>query len=359
MAYTTIDDASAYFQTALYTGNGGTISITNDGNSDLKPDWVWVKNRTAYQHQSFDSSRGVHQKIHQSVTNAESTDTNTITAFNSDGFSLGSNVGGNQNSTAHVAWQWKANGGTTATNTTGNGIDAVIQASATSGFSIITYTGNGTQSGHTVGHGLGAVPKMIISKDRTNSSNVVSWRVYHEAVGNTKYMELQSHAAQSTFNDWDNTSPTSSVYSVGGAGGYTPTNTNNALYVAYVFADVQGYSKFGKYVGTGNRDGSPFIYTGFQPAFIMVKNTAAATGWAMFDNKRTIANGDMDYLAADRNDAESNAGFSHTDPVDFLSNGFKVMNSDAWMNTGGTKYIYMAFAEQPFVTSTGVPATAR
>ena len=358
MAYTTIDDASAYFQTTLYTGNGGTISITNGGNSDLKPDWVWIKNRTQYQHQAFDSSRGVHQKIHQSVTNAESTDTNTITAFNSDGFSLGSNVGGNQNSTAHVAWQWKANGGTTATNTTGNGIDAVIQASATSGFSIITYTGNGTQSGHTVGHGLGAVPKMIISKDRTNSSNVVSWRVYHEAVGNTKYMELQSHAAQSTFNDWDNTSPTSSVYSVGGAGGYTPTNTNLATYLAYVFADVQGFSKIGSYVANANVDG-PMVYTGFKPAWVLRKAITRAEPWMLMDSKRSPFN-----FVKTISDPSSNAADATTPAdygIDFLANGFKVRTgSTSYGNhTSGNVYLYMAFAEEPLVTSTGVPATAR
>ena len=358
MAYTTIDDASAYFQTALYTGNGGTISITNDGNSDLKPDWVWVKNRTAYQHQSFDSSRGVHQKIHQSVTNAESTDTNTLTSFNTDGFSSGSNVGINQNTKAHVAWQWKANGGTTATNTTGNGIDAVIQASATSGFSIVTYTGNGTQSGQTVGHGLGAVPKMIISKDRTNSSNVVSWRVYHEAVGNTKYMELQSHAAQSTFNDWDNTSPTSSVYSVGGDGGYTPTNTNNATYMAYVFADVQGFSKIGSYVANANADG-PMVYTGFKPAWVLRKAITRAEPWMLMDSKRSPFNfvttiSDPSSNAAD---ATGTADFG----IDFLATGFKVKTGTTSYgnHTSGNVYIYMAFAEEPLVTSTGVPATAR
>ena len=360
MAYTIIDDPSAHFQSFTYTGNGADRTITLPGNSDLKFDLYWYKQRSQTgHHRMFDTTRGLSLELYPDLTNAES----AATYFNNQQANsfdiIAHDSATNTGDVTFANWQWKAAGGTTTTNTTGNGIDSVIQANATAGFSIVTYTGNGTQSGQTVGHGLGAVPKMIISKDRTNSSNVVSWRVYHEGIGPTKYMELQSAAALSTYTDWDNTTPTSSVYSVGGAGGYTPTNTNNALYVAYVFADVQGYSKFGKYVGTGNRDGSPFIYTGFQPAFIMVKNTAAATGWAMFDNKRTIANGDMDYLAADRAAAESNAGFSHTDPVDFVSNGFKIMNSDAWMNTGGTTYIYMAFAQHPFVTSTGTPTTAR
>jgi len=355
MAYTTIDDPSAHFQTTLYTGNGGTISITNGGNSDLKPDWVWIKNRTQYQHQVYDTTRGATKKLLPSNTNDETTDTNALTAFNTDGFSLGTNVGVNQNSTAHVAWQWKANGGTTSTNTTGNGIDTVVQANAAAGFSIITYTGNGTQSGQTVGHGLGAVPKMIISKDRTNSSNVVSWRVYHEAIGPTKYIELQSTAAESTFNDWDDTAPTSSVYSVGGAGGYTPTNTNNALYLAYVFAEVQGYSKFGKYVGNGSADG-PFVYTGFKPAFLMMKESSSAGGnWVIFDNKR-----DVDNVLIHRLHPNTNAGDNTSrNYIDFYSNGFKMRNTDADHNQSGQTMIYMAVAENPFVTSTGIPTTAR
>ena len=355
MAYTTIDDPSAHFQTTLYTGNGGTISITNGGNSDLKPDWVWIKNRTQYQHQVYDTTRGATKKLLPSNTNDETTDTNALTAFNTDGFSLGTNVGVNQNSTAHVAWQWKANGGTTSTNTTGNGIDTVVQANAAAGFSIITYTGNGTQSGQTVGHGLGAVPKMIISKDRTNSSNVVSWRVYHVGIGPTKYLELQSTAAESTFNDWDDTAPTSSVYSVGGAGGYTPTNTNNALYLAYVFAEVQGYSKFGKYVGNGSADG-PFVYTGFKPAFLMMKESSSAGGnWVIFDNKR-----DVDNVLIHRLHPNTNAGDNTSrNYIDFYSNGFKMRNTDADHNQSGQTMIYMAVAENPFVTSTGIPTTAR
>jgi len=355
MAYTTIDDPSAHFQATLYTGNGGTISITNGGNSDLKPDWVWIKNRTQYQHQVYDTTRGATKKLLPSNTNDETTDTNALTAFNTDGFSLGTNVGVNQNSTAHVAWQWKANGGTTSTNTTGNGIDTVVQANAAAGFSIITYTGNGTQSGQTVGHGLGAVPKMIISKDRTNSSNVVSWRVYHEAIGPTKYIELQSTAAESTFNDWDDTAPTSSVYSVGGAGGYTPTNTNNALYLAYVFAEVQGYSKFGSYVGNGNADG-PFVYTGFKPAFLMMKESSSAGGnWVIFDNKR-----DVDNVLIHRLHPNTSAGDNTSrNYIDFYSNGFKMRNTDADHNQSGQTMIYMAVAENPFVTSTGIPTTAR
>ena len=360
-AYTTIDDPSAHFQTALWTGDGNdNKQITNDGNSDLKPDLVWLKDRTqAESHAWFDSSRGASVRLQSNNTNAESTESATQKSFTTDGFTVGTSasVNNGSNPDQYVGWQWKANGGTTATNTTGNGIDSVVQANTTAGFSIVTYTGNGTQSGQTVGHGLGAVPKVIISKDRNASSNVPHWRVYHESIGNTKYLSLSEDVAASVFNDWDNTTPTSSVYSVGGAGGYTPTNNNNTPYVAYVFAEKQGYSKFGKYIGNGSADGT-FVYLGFQPAFVMLKSSSIAVPWLMFDNKRDIANGDMDYLLASSNAAESNAGLGNSAPIDFLSNGFKLRNADAYAS-GANTYIYMAFAENPFVTSTGIPTTAR
>ena len=369
-AYTTIDDPSAHFQTLVYTGNGSNPrNLTNDGNSDLKPDWIWGKNRTdnGTDHILTNTTLGLNPPITDSLLSSNSTGgVNTpnptygyVSAMLTDGFTAvaggtnGDNF--NANSKEFVAWQWKANGGTTATNTTGNGIDSVVQANTTAGFSIVTYTGNGTQSGQTVGHGLGAVPKMIISKDRTNSSNVVSWRVYHVGIGPTKYIELQSTAAESTFNDWDDTAPTSSVYSVGGAGGYTPTNTNNALYVAYCFAEIQGYSKFGKYVGNGNADG-PFVYTGFKPAFLMMKESSSAGGnWVIFDNKR-----DVDNVLIHRLHPNTTAGDNTSrNYIDFYSNGFKMRNTDADHNQSGQTMIYMAVAENPFVTSTGIPTTAR
>ena len=171
MAYSDIKDPSEHFQTVLYTGNGGTLSVTNDGNSNLQPDWVWIKNRAAYQHQVYDTNRGVHKKIMTSVSNAETTDTTALTAFNTDGFSTGANVGVNQNNVAHVAWQWKANGGTTASNSNGS-ITSTVQANTTAGFSIVTYTGTGSAA--TVGHGLGETPDMIIFKNRSGA-NAVSY----------------------------------------------------------------------------------------------------------------------------------------------------------------------------------------
>jgi len=361
MAYTTIDDPSAHFQSFLYTGNGANRTITLPGNSDLKFDFYWYKQRSQTgHHRIFDTTRGLSLELYPDLTNAES----SATYFNNqqaNSFDIIANDSAtNTGDVTFANWQWKANGGTTSTNTTGNGIDTVVQANAAAGFSIITYTGNGTQSGQTVGHGLGAVPKMIISKDRTNSSNVVSWRVYHVGIGPTKYMELQSAAALATYNDWDDTAPTSSVYSVGGAGGYTPTNTNNALYVAYVFAEVQGYSKFGKYFGTGVNGNGAFVYTGFKPAWVMVKNTTlAGYYWVMLDNKRSPTNLASNGLNANTNEAEAN---TPTDfGIDFLSNGFKIraVNTGYAGGAAGNTLIYMAFAENPFTTSTGIPTTAR
>ena len=370
MAYTNIDDPSAFFHTLLWTGNGAdNRALTNDANAgNFKPDWVWVKARSAAEWNNvYDSSRGANKSLYPNSTYQEESLSQTFESFDTNGFTVSynsaySSVFTNKNSTTYVGWQWKANGGTTTTNTTGNGIDSVVQANTTAGFSIVTYTGNGTQSGQTVGHGLGAVPKMIISKDRTNSSNVVSWRVYHVGIGPTKYIELQSNAAQSTFSDWDNTAPTSSVYSVGGAGGYTPTNTNNALYVAYVFADVQGYSKFGSYIGNANASG-PFIYTGFKPAFLMVKESSAAGyDWAIIDSTRTPtnANGTYEFLWANLSAAEFTDGDSGINmEIDFLSNGFKIRTARGELNRTGQTFIYMAFASSPFTTSTGIPTTAR
>ena len=372
--YTAIDDPSAHFQALVYAGTGGDAGAsqptthTNTGNSDLQPDFIWFKDRGAsYQHYLVDSSRGRAKGLHSDDASAETTTGSTsydLVSFDSDGFKVGLPSEGNSTNggtTSKVAWQWKANGGTTASNTTGNGIDSVVQANTTAGFSIVTYDGNGTQTGQTVGHGLGAVPKMIISKDRDATSNVPNWRVYHQAIGNTKYLTLDTAAAAGTYNDWDNTTPTSSVYSVGGAGGYTPTNTNNTEYIAYVFADVQGFSKMGSYVGNGDATNGPYIHLGFAPAWVMIKNSETANRpWYMFDNKRRAFNPNGSMLEADTSDAEA------TDQaIDMLSNGFKV-RPDALgsfgtssLNHSGQKMVYAAFAENPFVTSGGIPTTAR
>ena len=350
MAYTNIDDPSAHFQTVLYTGNGGTLSVTNDGNSDLQPDWVWIKNRAAYQHQVYDTNRGVHKKLMPSVTNAESTDTTALTAFNTDGFSTGANVGVNQNSVAHVAWQWKANGGTTTTfNESGSNPGGTRQTNTDAGFSIIAYTGTGSNG--TIAHGLPSTPEFIIFKRRDVDQ---FWCVWHQGIGDDYKLALHLTDARDADGAFMNsTLPTSSNITVGGAS--VNTNANNGTYICYAFSPIQGYSKFGSYVGNGNANG-PFVYTGFKPAFLLVKAaTTAGQNWLVQDNKRPGYNPTSGRLFANTNGAEN----TDTELPDHLSNGFKVRSASYGTNKSGETYIYMAFAENPFVTSTGVPTTAR
>ncbi len=363
-AFTTIDDPSVYFQIATWTGNtSAPRSITNDGNSDMQPDWVWGKNRTTAgtDHEIYDSNRGtgVNFNLKSSSSGAEGVGTTygQLTSFDTDGFTV--NAGGtnddfwNENGSEFVAWQWKAGGGTTASNSDGS-ITSTVQANTTAGFSIITYTGTG--GNETFGHGLGVAPDMWIIKRRNGTG---SWAVgFNDSDvlgGTSKYLILQSDAAVSTYLNFFGTSAASSTV-MRIAGDATIGGSSNT-YVAYAFAQKQGFSKFGAYEGTGQRDGV-FVYLGFQPAFVMIKNIDGSGRWTMFDNKRTIANGDFEYLVADDDHAESDTGLGFTDPIDFLSNGFKQKNSDAFTN-GSSTYMYWAWAEHPFVTSTGIPTTAR
>ena len=346
MAYTDIDKPSDYFETKLYTGTGSEQSIT----MDFAPNLVWLKSRNnTYNHNFFDSVRGVLKMLRPNTTNAEATISNTLTSFNSDGFTLGSDAGVNQSSSNQVSWNWKA--GTSFTNdasSTGIGsIDSAGSVNTDAGFSIISYTGTGANA--TIAHGLGVAPKMIITKSRGTTNN---WGVYHQSLGNTDALFLNLTAATdaaSTY--WNNTSPTSSVFSVGSAAGTNPS----ATMIAYCFAEKQGYSKFGSYTGNGNADGT-FVYTGFKPAWVMVKASGAATNWTIIDNKRPEYNPANKWLYSNVSDAEYNASEF---PTDFTAQGFKIRNTGSYMNTSGANYIYMAFAENPFVTSTGVPACAR
>jgi hypothetical protein len=353
MAYTTIDDPSAYFQTTLYTGSGGsTQSVVNGGNSDLQPDLVWVKNRTdARWHRLVDSSRGASKNLYSNETDAEGTEA-SVTAFNSDGFSLGTDTGSdgwNEDGDAHVAWQWKANGGTTASNTDGS-ITSTVQANTTAGFNIVQYVGNGS-SGATFGHGLGVAPEVVILKNRDTAR---SWFVGHLSLG----FNFITHLNQTTASDedsvyWNNTAPSSTVVTLGNNEGGNE-NTNN--FVAYCFKEKQGYSKFGSYTGNGNADGT-FVYTGFKPAWVMFKATTGTENWGIFDNKRNTQTGNPRdiYLMP----SASNADSSESDSVDFLSNGFKWRIDSGFRNGNGVNFIYMAFAESPFVSSKGAPTTAR
>jgi hypothetical protein len=355
MAYTNIDDPSAHFQTATYSNNGSTITVTNDGNSDLQPDLIWNKQRTnGGYHGIWDSSRGTNKSLSPNVNASEQPNSGKgITSFNTDGFTgvEGSWAEFNQSGQTSVAWQWKCNAGSTSSNTDGS-ITSTVQANTDAGFSIVTYTGNATDNA-TVGHGLGVVPSVIIIKDLTDGS---VWGVWHKDLTDAGYrLTLSSDAATSNdpgfMGGGNRTLPTSSVFSLGQGGGGNGTNA----YVAYCFAEKQGYSKFGSYVGNGNANG-PFVYTGFKPAFLLVKKSSDTGNWLLYDNKGEPGNMIGDYFYANLANAESG---QTTNGYDFLSNGFKVRNVYGDGNVSGQTYIYMAFAENPFTTSTGVPTTAR
>ena len=345
MSYTTIDDPSAYFQTLLYAG--GSSSCTNNGNSDLQPDWVWIKARNnAYEHKLWDSSRGTTKLLVSNSTVAEATQSG-LTAFNSDGFSLGGDGGSNDASTNFVAWQWKANGGTTSSNTDGT-ITSTVQVNTTAGFSIVKYTGTGSNA--TIGHGLGVAPSWVLCKDRDGTGVWVTWQ---NTLAGNQALELQStNGVADEPTSWNSTVPSSTVFSVGTRGG---TNASSNNFVAYCFAEKQGFSKFGSFTGNGSTDG-PFVYTGFKPAWLMIKETVSGGGWGMWDNKRTPTNAMTIRLLANTNAADDT---SNDNSIDFLSNGFKMRTSSGGFNQSSTEIIYMAFAEHPFVSSEGVPVTAR
>ena len=352
MAYTTIDDGSAHIQTALYTGDGNsTQAITNDGNSDLQPDFVWTKQRShAVGHNLTDSSRGVSKALFSEDTSVEDTGGN-ISSFNSDGFTTTNANRTNQSGRTFAGWQWKANGGTRTTFTeSGANPGGGHQANTTAGFSIVDYTGTG--SAGTVSHGLGAVPKVLIVKNRDATTD---WAVYHRnasSAGNDSYLEINTQDAVATAGTvWNDTSPSSSVFTVGTN---TKTNTDGEKYIAYCFAEIQGFSKFGSYTGNGDADG-PFVYTGFKPAWVMIKVSSGNTGgWDIYDSKRLTFNPNEEVLQANASSAEAS-----DDAIDLLSNGFKIRNTTGNQNGSGNTHIYMAFAEHPFVSSKGVPVTAR
>jgi len=342
-AYTTIDDPSAYFQTAIYTGNGGTISIVNDGNSDLQPDWLWFKVRShAGNHSLQDSVRGASLALQSDTTSADAdVGTSQITAFNSDGFSLASGGDVNTNSRTYVAWQWKA--GTSfsndASSTSVGSVDSTGSVSTDAGFSIINVVKANTTA-HTVAHGLGAVPQMIIGKSRTGSS--YRWIVYHKDIGNTHALYLNENFVKTdsvTF--WNDTTPTSSVFSLG------TDNSWNGTSIFYCFAEKKGYSKFGTFVSNNTAD-NVFIYTGFAPSMVILKSTTSTNDWTIQDIKRPGVNPAHKMYPNINNDEDDD------NDIDFLSNGFKIRGG-----LGANTFVYMVWSNNPFVTSTGVPVTAR
>jgi hypothetical protein len=346
MSYTNgLDKPTDYFNTKLYTGNGTAKSITGVG---FQPDWVWIKDRdNANSHRLFDGVRGIHKKLFSNSTSAEVTDVNSLTSFTADGFDSGSDSGMNGSGVNFVSWNWLASN-STASNTDGS-ITSTVSANTTSGFSIVSYTGTGSAS--TIGHGLGSAPKMVICKTRSTTG---VWLTWHTGISINGQIQLQStDAVYNPGNNlyWNSTLPTSSVFSVGTSGSVNGSGTD---YIAYCFSEKKGFSKFGSYTGNGNADGT-FVYTGFKPAWVLIKPSSTTGSWYLFDSTRNSFNVTNSRLKVDGNEAES----SNIDTLDIISNGFKLRDTNAAWNGSGTTYIYMAFAESPFVTSTGIPTTAR
>ena len=351
MSYTNgLDDPTIFFNSVLYTGTlSANHSITGVG---FAPDWVWIKNRgLTGHHMIFDTVRGAGKVMYSNLTDAETTVSGHVTSFDSDGFTLGDNSGkgsSNGDDETYVAWNWKA-GGTASSNTDGS-ITTSVSANSTTGFSIATYTGNKT-SGVTIGHGLGAVPSMVIVKNRTAGTD--GWLVFHKDIGNTKFLYFsQTNAALTSSQAWNNTTPDSSVVTLGNS---DLVNGSGENLVAYIFAEKKAFSKIGSYTGNGNANGT-FVFTGFRPAWVMMKRTDSTNDWFIYDNTRNPFNETNLRISANSNSAEST---QTTNQIDLLANGFKCRGSAAATNTSGGTYIFMAFAESPFVNSNGVPNNAR
>ena len=348
MAYSTISKPSLHFNTKLYTGNASTNAITGVGH---QPDLVWLKERSsAGAGLLFDAVRTATKFVRSSDDAAEVTAADTLTAFNSDGFTLGAdaaNYAANQNSETYASWNWKANGSSSA-NTDGT-INTTVSANTTAGFSIITYTGTG--SAGTIGHGLGVKPSAWHVKARSETR---AWYGWHHSIPLGDVINLNGNGAKSTDTSlFTSTAPTTSVINLGSSVG---TNNNGITFVCYAFAEKTGYSKFGSYAGNGNSSG-PFIYTGFKPAWLMVKSHIGTDNWIIYDSKRNGINSQNARLYANTSSAEDlTAG-----QIDLLSNGFRPTSDYSSINYNGGNYIYYAFAEEPLVANVGqsIPATAR
>ena len=335
----TIVQGNKYMDATTYTGTGASLAVTNT--ASFKPDFVWVKGRSgATDHALYDSVRGSTLDLVSNTTAAETTQSTGLTAFNTNGFTVGALAKMNTNTATYVGWQWQAGSGTSASNTNGS-ITSTVSVGATQGFSVVTRTGTGVAG--TIGHGLGVAPKMIINKSRSNGA--YNWSVYHASLTNANYVIYldATNAQGSEPTAWNATAPTSSVFSVGTS---AQTNLNTATYVSYCFSEIAGFSKFGSYVGNGSADG-PFIYTGFLPKYIMIKRTDAASDWFVFDIARNnYYNSGNDGMLSPNTSGAEGTGW----PIDFLSNGIKNRYTSA-TNQAGATFIYACFATNPFASS--------
>ncbi len=341
-AQTDDDYPQKLFGAKTYTGDGGTNAITGLG---FQPDWVWIKERGgANNHMLFDSTRGTSKYMSSNTSGDEGTDSATMNTFGSDGFTVGSDGKVNASSDTYVAWNWRANGGTTSSNSNGS-VTSTVQADPSGAFSVVTWAGSGGAA--TIGHGLSGAPSFMVAKSRTSSATVMDWVVFHKNMNDGAYpanesrMYWNSTGGYSTGALWQNDNNSSTVF------GVTSNISNSSKnYVAYCFTDVEGYCKASFYVGNGNVDGS-FIYTGFRPAWIMIKGLASGAGWNLHDNATSPIN-----LASTALQANTSGSELSNYNIDMLSNGFKIRDADGDLGTNGNKYIYLAMAKNPFKYAT-------
>ena len=334
-AYTTVDNPELYFQTVLWTGNDTTATaITGVG---FQPDMTWIKERSQVRsHVLFDVVRGATVQLNPNDSASDATVAESLQSFDADGFTVGDATSVNESGETYVGWNWKE--------------------TADAGFDIVAYTGDG--SNRTISHSLSAVPKFFMIKNRSSTYN---WRGYHSSLGADKNISWEMTAAEQTgTNYWQDTAPTSSVFSLGDQ---NETNQSTYTFINYLWSEKQGFSKFGSFTGNGSTDGT-FVFCGFRPALIMCKRTDSTGSWYMCDNKRVGFNGRPNNTASvgnpelSANDSRSEAG-GNTNVMDIFSNGFKLIQSGAEINASGGTFIYMAWAEAPFVNSNGVPCNAR
>tara|TARA_R100000908_G_C3754730_1_gene149088 strand:- start:744 stop:1781 length:1038 start_codon:yes stop_codon:yes gene_type:complete len=345
MAFSTINKSSDFMNPVTYAGNGSTQSVTG---VNFQADLTWIKNRDATEsHVLFDVVRGVQKAINSNTSDSEATSSNYLTAWGADGFSVGASGLVNDNGNDYISWNWKANG-SGVSNSNGS-ITSTVSANATSGFSVVKYTGTGSNA--TVGHGLSVAPKMILIKDVTNSAT--NWSVYNKDIGAGYRLTLNSDAASqgsdSTY--YQNTDPTSSFFYIGTN---TRANASGAEHIAYCFAEIPGYSTCGQYTGNGDNGDGPFIATPFAPQFILIKRTDNAGWWVITDTKRLGYNVSNPRLYPNSNTAEDPADST----MNLLSNGFKLISSSQYVNASSGTYIYMAFG-QPLTGSNDITNNAR
>ena len=348
MAYTTIKKSTDYFTPKLYTGNDtDNRAVTG---VPFAPNLVWIKDRSSTNsHYVQDTLRGATKNLKADGVDAEETRVSSIKSFTSDGFTLGTEAAGNANSTNFVAWNWKAETTGSGTSTgSGTGKAYSYSVNTTSGFSIVKFKGNAT-GGHTIPHHLGVIPKTVIVKQLSADR---AWQVYHSSVGPTKYLELNQQNAQDTqTNRWNDTSPSSTVFTLGNS---NTVNNNDDDYIAYCFAEVDGFVKVGSYANNGNANG-PFCFTGFKPGLVIIKSSnRGSSNWSMLDIKRPGYNTTDDRIKITAAAEQTN----NVNCIDILSNGFKVRGVDDDINAAGPgdDYIYIAIAAEPLVGDS--PATA-